>query len=376
MPNWKLATRISIRLAALAGLWCYVASAAAQAPVEQSNTDPNGVDIITGQFLAFTTDISIGPAGPQGLQFARPSWETDYDNWTTYLAPDGNGGFLRRLRRDARSRDRHHNQWRLQRRERPGNRRDVHEQRSRLHIDDAGGCAVRLRVRVPNGILLAGAVGPSLYDHVSERRNHEDQLPGNLKPLLQRRLTVSTDLARPIGHQQLRVPAALRLQPGHGAAGCRRLRRGRCLAAGRTRHCDQQRGRILCPDCRRLRGCRVVAARGLRLVDGTSASARRAQVIRNFPAAAAVRTITVYNGPEAGTRLEAVLQRRQSNRRHSTTGNPNTSQGTCGSTTCQTSSDLRRERKSGLDQERGRHHDVRLWRSDNHDHGRARPIRP
>ena len=45
MPNWKLATRISIRLAALVGLWCYVASAAAQAPVEQSNTDPNGVDM-------------------------------------------------------------------------------------------------------------------------------------------------------------------------------------------------------------------------------------------------------------------------------------------------------------------------------------------
>jgi RHS repeat-associated protein len=94
MPNWKLATRISIRLATLAGLWCYASLAAAQTPVEQSNTDPNGVDIITGQFLVYTTDISIGPAGPQGLQFARPSWETNYDNWTTTMAPDGNGGYL------------------------------------------------------------------------------------------------------------------------------------------------------------------------------------------------------------------------------------------------------------------------------------------
>jgi RHS repeat-associated protein len=94
MPNWKLATRISIRLVALVGVWCYASLAAAQTPIEQSNTDPNGVDIITGQFLAFTTDISIGPAGPQGLRFARPSWETNYDNWTTYMAPDGNGGFL------------------------------------------------------------------------------------------------------------------------------------------------------------------------------------------------------------------------------------------------------------------------------------------
>jgi RHS repeat-associated protein len=94
MPNWKLATRISVRLAVLVGLWCYASSAAADTPVEQSNTDPNSVDIITGQFLAYGTDVSIGPEGPQGLHFTRPSWETNYDNWTTYLSPDGNGGFL------------------------------------------------------------------------------------------------------------------------------------------------------------------------------------------------------------------------------------------------------------------------------------------
>jgi RHS repeat-associated protein len=94
MPNWKLATRISIRLAVLVAVWCYASLAAAQTPIEQSNTDPNGVDIITGQFVVYATDISIGPAGPQGLQFSRPSWETNVDNWTMIMAPDGNGGYL------------------------------------------------------------------------------------------------------------------------------------------------------------------------------------------------------------------------------------------------------------------------------------------
>jgi RHS repeat-associated protein len=88
--------RRQFRSALFAGLilaWMTQALAI-ETPPEQVNTDANGVDTLKGEFLTYVTDLSIGPPGPGGLTFTRPSWYTNIDNWTTRLNSDGSGGYM------------------------------------------------------------------------------------------------------------------------------------------------------------------------------------------------------------------------------------------------------------------------------------------
>jgi RHS repeat-associated protein len=89
--RWALVTGLTLAWMSPA----YITEALAiETPPEQVNTDVNGVDTLKGEFLAYATDLSIGPPGPSGLTFTRPSWYTNIDNWTTRLNGDGSGGFL------------------------------------------------------------------------------------------------------------------------------------------------------------------------------------------------------------------------------------------------------------------------------------------
>jgi RHS repeat-associated protein len=94
MFKGSFGTALRYPLALAVALACVSTSVRAQAPLPPLDyqLDANGVDLVTGQFhFSKPPDVSIGPAGPQGLTYSTMSTREHVSNWITAWNSDGVG---------------------------------------------------------------------------------------------------------------------------------------------------------------------------------------------------------------------------------------------------------------------------------------------